>query len=79
MSKAVDELLRANKVAAEEHRIAYAKEYAKQEAIEFATFISPIPYHRGIGKWLYFDSTGRYNMTTEELYELFQQSKNKKP
>jgi hypothetical protein len=57
-------------------------EYAKQEAIEFAVFcakkvLGVFPTDVKESEWYYQDKTGRYNKTTEQLYELFLQMKGK--
>ncbi len=57
-------------------------EFAKQEAIEFAVFcannvLGVFPTDVKEREWYYQDKTGRYNKTTEQLYELFLQSKSK--
>ena len=56
--------------------------YTKQEAIELAVFcannvLGVFPTDVKESEWYYQDKTGRYNKTTEELYELFLQSKGK--
>ncbi len=58
-----------------------AKDYAKQEAIAFAEFLSN--YEKGIvprnenGKvvWYFNDGESVYNGSTESVYELFQSTK----
>ena len=57
-------------------------EYAKQEAIDFAIFcannvLGVFPTDVKEREWYYQDKTGRYNKTTEQLYDIFLQSKGK--
>ena len=53
--------------------------FAKQEAIEFTIFCgsNSLGFNSEMNKWLFNDTTGRYNFSTNEMYDLFKQQQSK--
>ena len=64
----IDKLIEGNRDAAEKHRIAYAKEYAEQEAIGFFIWNA-----RQVGDYLNFLKIYQYKDLTEDKKEEIEQ------